>query len=410
MHFSFYIARRYLRSKKSHNVINIISGISVTGVALATAAMVCILSVFNGFEDMVAGLFTSFDPQLKVLPAEGKFMAADEPELERLKKDSTIAVYAETLEDHALLMVNNRQQMATVKGVSDNFTELIDVERILYGEGVWQLHVDVLDYGVAGVNLLQNLGVDIAFPPIQVYAPRKGERIDLHDPLDSFSHEELYSPRVAFQVQQGKYDSRYVITSLAFARRLFERQGYVSAVELRLRDGQDIAAAQKHIQQLLGANYRVLDRYEQQEDTFRIMELEKLISYIFLCFILLIACFNVIGSLSLLIIDKRDDVAVLRHLGADGKQISAIFLTEGRLISIVGAVAGLLVGVALCLVQQHFGLIKFGREAGTYIVDAYPVSVHIADLVLIFLTVIAVGFLSVWWPVRRLTKKFSKPQ
>lgn len=408
MNFSFYIASRYLRSKKSHNVINIISGISVMGVALATAAMVCILSVFNGFEDMVADLFTAFDPPLKVIPTQGKFMAADEPELETLKKNSKLAVYVETLEDHALIMVNNRQQMATIKGVSDNFTELIDTNRLLYGDGTWQLHVDVLDFGIVGLNLLQNLGVDINFPPLQVYAPRQGERIDLHDPLDSFTHEELYTPRVAFQVQQVKYDAQYVITSLSFARRLFERQGYISAVELGLKDGVDITTTQQQIQQQLGDKYRVLNRYEQQEDTFHIMEIEKLISYIFLCFILVVACFNVIGSLSLLIIDKHDDVNVLRSLGANNTQISSIFMTEGRLISVVGAIIGLLLGVGLCLIQQHFQLIKFGRQAGTYIIDAYPVSVHPFDLVLVFLTVIAVGFLSVWWPVHRLTRKLPK--
>lgn len=408
MNFSFYIASRYLRSKKSHNVINIISGISVIGVALATAAMICILSVFNGFEDMVAGLFTAFDPPLKVMPAQGKFMAADEPELETLKQNPDLAVYVETLEDQALVMVNNRQQMATIKGVSDNFVELIDTDRLLYGEGTWQLHVDVLDFGIVGLNLLQNLGVGIDFPPLQVYAPRQGERIDLHDPLDSFSHEELYTPRVAFQVQQAKYDAQYVITSIAFARRLFERQGYVSAVELSLKEGTDLTAAQQQIQQQLGSKYRVLNRYEQQEDTFRIMEIEKLISYIFLCFILVVACFNVIGSLSLLIIDKHEDVRVLRSLGANNKQISSIFLTEGRLISVVGAIIGLLIGVGLCLLQQHFQLIKFGRQAGTYIIDAYPVSVHPLDLLLVFLTVIAVGFLSVWWPVHRLTRKIPQ--
>jgi len=408
MNFSFYIASRYLRSKKSHNVINIISGISVTGVALATAAMACILSVFNGFEDMVAGLFTAFDPPLKVMPAQGKFMAADEPELETLKKNPKLAVYVETLEDHALIMVNNRQQMATIKGVSDNFVELIDTNRLLYGEGTWQLHVDVLDFGIVGLNLLQNLGVGTDFPPLQVYAPRQGERIDLHNPLDSFTHEELYTPRVAFQVQQVKYDAQYVITSLSFARRLFERQGYVSAVELGLKEGTDIAATQQQIQQQLGNKYRVLNRYEQQEDTFRIMEIEKLISYIFLCFILVVACFNVIGSLSLLIIDKHDDVNVLRSLGANNKQISSIFMTEGRLISVVGAIVGLFIGVGLCLLQQHFQLIKFGRQAGTYIIDAYPVSVHALDLLLVFLTVLAVGFISVWWPVHRLTRKIPQ--
>lgn len=408
MNFPFYIARRYLRSKKSHNVINIISGISVTGVALATAAMVCILSVFNGFQDMVANLFTSFDPPLKVVPAEGKFVAADEPELERLRKDPRVAVYVETIEDNALAVVNNRQYMVRVKGVDDRFTDLVNVESILYGEGAWQLHLDVLDFGVAGVNVLENLGVGVDFPPIQIYSPRQGERIDLNVPLESFNHEELYSPGVAFQVKQGKYDSRYVVTSIGFARRLFERQGYVSAVELRLAPGLNEKSVQRDLQEQLGERFRVLNRYEQQEDSFRIMEIEKLISYIFLCFILLIACFNIIGSLSLLIIDKRDDAQALRNLGADDSQIASIFMTEGRLISLLGAVVGLAVGLGLCLLQEQYGLVRFGREAGTYLVDAYPVSVHGLDLVVIFLTVVAVGFASVWWPVRRLTRKYTR--
>ena len=408
MSFSFHIARRYLLSKKTHHAINIISGISVFGVAVATAALVCILSVFNGFEDMVAGLFTAFDPELKVVPVQGKYMAADEPELEELKKNAAIAIYSETLEDNALLTINNRQAMATIKGVDDHFKELIDVSRISYGEGTFQTHVDVIDYGVIGINLLASLGLDTDFPPIQVYAPRKGERIDLNDPLSGFNHEELYSPRVGFSVKQGKYDAHYAVTNIAFARRLFERQGYVTAIELKLKEGSNTDAVQKAMQQQLGEKYRVLNRYEQQEDTFRIMKIEKLISYIFLTFILLIACFNIVGSLSMLIIDKRQDAITLRNLGANERQISDIFMFEGRLISMAGAVIGIVIGVAACLAQQEFGLIKFGRSAGNYIIDTYPVSVQVWDIVLVFATVIIVGFISVWYPVRHLSKKYTQ--
>lgn len=408
MSFPFYIARRYLLSKKSHHVINIISGVSVFGVAVATAAMVCILSVFNGFEDMVAGLFTAFDPQLKVMPAEGKYMAADEPELEVLRQNPDIAVYCETVEDNALLMVNNRQAMVTIKGVDDNFEQLIDADRILYGAGTFELHADVIDYGILGTGLLMALGLDVQFPPIQVYAPRQGERIDLNDPAASFNNEELYSPRVGFMVKQAKYDSHYAVTSIGFARRLFERQGYVTAVELQLADGVSTGRAKGQIRRQLGDHYRVLDRYEQQEDTFRIMKVEKLISYIFLTFILLIACFNIIGSLSMLILDKREDTLVLRNLGADDRTIGSIFMTEGRLICLVGAVAGIVIGLVLCLVQQQFGLIKFGSSAGSYIIDVYPVSVHAVDIAVVLLTVVLVGFASVWYPVRRLSRKYTK--
>ena len=234
MNFPFYIASRYLLSKKSHHAINIISGVSVCGVAIATAALVCILSVFNGFQDMVAGLFTSMDPQLKVVPATGKFMAADMKELVALKEDPDVAVLTETLEDQALLMMNNRQVMATVKGVEDNFEELVGIDDILFGDGTFELHADVIDYGILGANLLMQLGLSADFPSaIQVYAPRKGERIDLNDPRESLNMEELYSPRVGFMVKQNKYDSNYVITNLEFTRRLFERHGEVSAVEIR---------------------------------------------------------------------------------------------------------------------------------------------------------------------------------
>ena len=409
MNFPLYIASRYLLSKKSHNAINIISGVSVCGVAIATAALVCILSVFNGFQDMVAGLFTAFDPELKVVPAEGKFMLADAEELKELRKNADIAVYTETLEDAALLMINNRQAMATVKGVEENFEQLTYIDDILFGEGVFELQADVLDYGILGGTLLMSLGLPADFSsPIQVYAPRKGERMDLTDPTASLNQEELFSPKVGFMVRQKKYDASYVITNIAFARRLFDRKGYVSAIELKLADDASLSAVKSQIKKALGDKYVVLDRYEQQEDTFNIMQIEKLISYIFLTFILAIACFNVIGSLSMLIIDKKKDVMMLRNLGANEQQIRSIFMMEGRLICLLGAVIGIVCGLALCFLQQEFGLIRFGDGEGSYIIDAYPVSVHATDVLLVLLTVVAVGFLSVWYPVHYLSKKYTR--
>ncbi len=409
MNFPFHIAARYLLSKKSHHAINIISGVSVCGVAIATAALVCILSVFNGFQDMVAGLFTSFDPQLKVIPIEGKFMKADTKELQALRTDPDVAVLSETLEDHALLMINNRQVMATIKGVEDSFAELTNINRILIGDGVFELHADVIDYGILGSNLLLQLGLATDFSdPIQVYAPRKGERIDLNDPRQSLNQEELFSPRVGFMVKQNKYDSQYVITNLPFARRLFERPNLVSAIEMRLRPGADLQRVKARLQTQLGARYQVLDRYEQQEETFKIMQIEKLISYIFLTFILLIACFNIVGSLSMLIIDKKQDAATLHNLGATQHQIRSIFMIEGRMICLIGALIGITIGLLLCWLQQTFGLIRFGNSEGSYIIDAYPVSVHPTDILIILLTVVVVGFLSVWYPVRYLTKKKLK--
>lgn len=405
---SFFIARRYLLSKKSHHAINIISGISVGGVAIATAALICILSVFNGFQDMVANLFTAFDPELKIIPKEGKFMAADEPELEQLKQSNLIEVYSETLEDNALLMINGRQNMAVIKGVDDNFINLIEWDKIKYGDGEFHLRADILDYGILGVNLLASLGLGADFSiPIQVFAPRQGEMIDLNDPSESFNQEELYSNNLAFCVKQQKYDSHYAITHISFTRRLFEKQGYVSSVELKLKPGVSINSARKQFAQILGDKYNLLNRYEQQEDTFKIMQIEKLISYVFLTFILMIACFNIIGSLSMLIIDKKQDVITLRNLGASDKQIAGVFMLEGRLISLVGAFIGIIIGLFLCWIQQEYGVIRFGQSAGSYIIDAYPVNVHLLDVVIVFATVLIVGFVAVWYPVRYLSKKYT---
>lgn len=409
MSFPFYIARRYLLSKKSHHAINIISGVSVCGVAIATAALICILSVFNGFQDMVADLFTAFDPQLKITPATGKYMEADAPELRKVKSYKDVAVYTETIEDQALLMLNNRQVMATVKGVDDNFEELTHIDDILQGEGTFELTLDVIDYGIPGTTLLQQLTSQEVFDtPIEVYAPRQGEEIDLQDPTESFNNEQLFSSGTTFMVKQSKYDNSYILTSIGFARRLFERDGYVTAVELRLNGGTSIDGAKSNLKKILGEDYIIQDRYEQQEDTFKIMNIEKFISYIFLTFILMIACFNIIGSLSMLIIDKKDDAVTLRNLGASDKQIANIFMYEGRMISLLGAVIGLALGLVLCFIQQKYGLIKFGADTDAYIINAYPVSVHLTDVLLVFATVVIVGFASVWYPVKTLTKKFTK--
>lgn len=401
--FSLYIAKRYLLTKKSNNAINIISFISVCGVAVATAALICILSVFNGFQDMVANLFTAIDPELKITPAEGKFFSTDSPELKEVKNNQWVEVCTEVLEDNALVMINNRQTMAVVKGVEKNFDQLIDFDKIRFGTGEFQLQAASLDYGIPGINLLSTLGIGADFKePITVYAPRGGEKIDLSDPTESFNEEELFSTNLAFCVKQAKYDANYVLTSIDFARRLFEKEDMVSALELKISGGEkNVDIAKKELQSILGNKYVIKDRYEQQEETFSIMQIEKLISYIFLTFIILIACFNIIGSLSMLIIDKKNDLITLKNLGAEEKQIARIFMIEGQLISIVGAIIGLIVGLLLCWIQQTFGVIKFGEGAGNYIIDAYPVSIHFIDVILVLITVIIVGVLAVWYPVKR---------
>lgn len=409
MNLPFYIARRYLFSKKKHNAINIISGISVCGVALATLALVCTLSVFNGFQDMVAGFFTAFDPELKITIREGKAFEPQGAAFQEVRSLPEIGVWTETLEENAMVQYKDRQAMAIIKGVEDNFEELTSIDSLLYGAGEFILHDSIVDYGVLGVELISELGTGLQFvDPLQVYAPKRNVRVNMANPSASFNRDYLFSPGVVFVVNQQKYDARYILTSLSFARNLFNYDTEVSAVELKLKPGTDVTAVQRKIARILGDEFVVLDRYEQQADVFRIMEIEKFISYLFLTFILAIACFNVIGSLSMLILDKREDVETLRNLGADDRLIARIFLFEGRLISLFGALSGIVLGLLLCYIQQRFGIIFLGGGNGSFIVDAYPVSVHVTDVVLIFITVITVGFLSVWYPVHYLTRRLLK--
>ena len=401
--FSFFIARRYLVARRTHHTIGIISAIAALGVALATMALVITLSVFNGFRDMVATFFTAFDPELCVTPVHGKAVAADTPELEALRQRPDVACATDVYSDQALIVVGERQMVCTIKGVDDNFLRQGDLRHHLYGDGEPILHAAELEYGIMGIRLAAQLGLTTDFSgTIPVYAPRHGERVNLARPLQSFNADELLSPGVVFAVNQSKYDSHYILTSLGFAHRLFDAKGRVTAVELRLRPGTDITSTQRDISRQLGPEFCVRDRYEQQEDVFRIMRVEKLIAYLFLTFILLVASFNIVGALSMLMLEKRDDTVTLRSLGATTSQIARIFMFEGWLIAAIGAAIGIAVGVALCLIQQHFGIITMGDAAGTFVVDAYPVSLHVADLILIFVTVLLVSLLAVWLPVRRL--------
>ncbi|MBR2015819.1 MAG: FtsX-like permease family protein [Prevotella sp.] len=404
--FSFYIAKRYLFSKKSTNAINIISGISVVGVAVATMALVVTLSVFNGFHDLVASLFTSFDPQLKVTPVKGKSIAADDTLLMKVKQLPEILVATETVEDQALAIYGERQAMVIIKGVENNFDSLTNIRQILLGDGTFELKAAEMSYGIPGIQLAENLGLGYYYQtPLRIFAPKREGQLNMAVPTEGFVEDELYSPSVLFYVKQSKYDANYIITNIAFARNLFGQQGMLSALELRVKPDCDISDVKKKIKSIVGEQFYVKDRFEQQEDTFKIMKIEKFIAYIFLTFILIVACFNIIGSLSMLIVEKKNDITTLRNLGANDKQIARIFLFEGWMISAGGALVGIVVGLTLCWMQQTFGLIGLGRSSGSFIVDAYPVSVHFDDIVIIFITVLAVGLLAVWYPVRYFSRR-----
>lgn len=410
MNFPFYIARRYLFSRKSTHVINIISAISVTGVTVATMALVVTLSVFNGFHDLVASLFTAFDPQLKVAPAKGKAVAADEPALEKIKALPQIQVATETVEDMALAVYGERQTMVTIKGVQDNFDSLTHVREILQGDGTYELQAADLSYGILGIRVAEILGMGYSFKyPLRIFAPRRDGQLDMFNPEECFYADELYSPGVLFCVKQAKYDKNYILTNIHFARRLFDMQGMVSALELRLKPGSNFEAVKSEIKEIAGDRFTVKDRFEQQEDTFNIMKIEKLMAFSFLTFILVVACLNIIGSLSMLMIDKKKDVVTLRNLGASDRQIVQVFLFEGRLISLAGAVLGIVLGLLLCWLQQTFGLVGLGRSSGSFIIDSYPVSVHAEDILIIFITVLVSGFLAVWYPVKYFAKRLLNP-
>ena len=408
MNLSFYIAKRYLFSKKSHNAINVISGVSVCGVALATMALVCTLSVFNGFQDLVATFFTAFDPELKITATSGKVFDGHDIRIEKLHDFPEIEVFSESLEDNAMVQYNGKQAMVVIKGVEDNFSHLTAIDSILYGRGEMVLYDEIVDYAIPGVELTSILGTGIRFlDPLEVYAPKRGTQINVANPASSFNVSYLHSSGLVFAVNQQKYDASYILTSLKFARNLFQYDTEVSSIELKLKEGVDVEAFADKIGGILGDDFIVQNRYEQQADTFRIMQVEKLISYLFLTFILLVACFNVIGSLSMLIIEKKNDVVTLRGLGADDRLISRIFLFEGCLISFLGALVGVVLGLTLCLVQQEFGILTLGSgaSAGAFVVDAYPVSVHWQDVVLILITVLVIGFLSVLYPVKFFSRR-----
>ena len=405
MNFPFFIARRYLLSKKSHNAINIISGISVCGVALATLALVCTLSVFNGFQDLVATFFTAFDPELKITAVKGKVFDGQDKRILEIAQWPEVEVVSEQLEDNAMVQYKGRQAMAVIRGVADNFDQLSPIDSILFGRGELKLHDPVTNYAIPGVQLLATLGSGIRFlDPLEIYAPKRGAKVNIANPAASFTSGNLFSSGLTFSVNQEKYDGSYILTSLAFARNLFQYTTEVSAINLKLASSASVDVVKHKLMKHLGDDFKVLDRYEQQADTYRIMEIEKFISFLFLTFILMIACFNVIGSLSMLIIDKRADVETLRNLGATDKQIVRIFLFEGRMITFIGAVVGIILGLTLCFLQQEYGLISLGA-AGDFVVDAYPVSVHAWDVVIVFVTVLIVGFLSVWYPVNYLSRK-----
>lgn len=406
MNLSLYIAKRYIFSKKRHQVINIISGVAVAGVALATAAMICTLSVFNGFQAFVAGQFTAMDPEVKIVAAEGKSFLIDNA-MDSVFALPQIDVVSYSVEDKAMVQYGGKQVMVTLKGVDDNFSKLTNIENALYGNGDFVLQDELNSYAVPGAALIQELNCGINFVrPLEIIVPSRSGKINLTMPALSFKKSGLMSSGLVFVVNQSKYDANYILTSIDFVRKIFRRNvNEVTSIEIKVKAGANVDKVKKSIKEVLGDDFVVMNRYEQQQDIYKVMQVEKLIAYLFLSFILLVACFNIIGALSMLIIEKRDNMNTLRSFGADNKTISNIFIFEGCLISSIGAVVGLLLGLSFCLVQQEYGIITTGGGDG-FIMDSYPMEVQSGDVVIVFVTVLVTGFMAVWLPVRYLTRKF----
>ena len=407
MNLSFYIAKRYIFSKKSHNAINVISMISVFGIAIATMAMVCTLSVFNGFTDIAVKSFSGIDPDLKIMQAKGKVFDPSVAEVQKVKKLDGIDVFCESLEDNALVRFEDRQAPALIKGVSPEFVKLAHINEIMRA-GDFLLKDGDVQFGVLGFGLAINLGVNVGFTsPIEIYAPKRNVKVNLANPSTAFDRQYVYTSGV-FMLNQEKYDSQLLFVSLELARELFRYEKEVSSIDIKLKNPNDVSSVKKEIRSILGNQYSVKDRFEQQEESFRMVSVEKWVTYLILIFILVIAVFNIIGSLSMLILDKENDIKILQNLGAGNNLIVRIFMLEGWLISFFGSIFGLLAGLALCLLQQHFGLLKLGTTEGAFIIDAYPVVVEAGDILVIFLTVILIGFMAILYPTNTLRKSLLR--
>ena len=403
MNFPFYIARRYLFSKKSHNAINIISMVSVCGIVVATVALVCALSVYNGFSDLVSSLFSNFDPELKITPRSGKVFDPKASVFDEVRTMDEIECYSEVLQDNALIVYKGRQVVATLKGVDTEYEHLASIDSILI-DGAFRLNDEVANYANMGIGLAYALGINAGFvSPMEIYVPKRDAKVNMSNPVSSFNVDYAFISSV-FRTDQQAYDETYMIVPLDLARSLFQYETEVSAIELKVRDGADVGQVKSKLRGLLGDEYEVKDRFEQQETSFKMMRIEKWMTFLILSFILAIALFNVVGSLSMLMIEKKADAVTLRNMGADDGLIRRIFLFEGWLICGIGAVIGIVIGVLLCLLQEHFGLIQLGESSGAFVIDAYPVRVAFGDVLLVFLTVLGIGFMAAWYPVRYLAK------
>lgn len=406
MNLPFKIAKRYLFSKKSHSTINTISVISICSVAVTTVALICTLSVFNGFQELVVSLYSTFDPQIKITPAKGKTFNAASDTILGIVAWPEVEVFAPVLEENAMLVYGNRQMPALIKGVPDNFSQLTEIDSILL-DGKFVLADSITNYATLGVGLANFLETGARYVrPLEVIAPKRNAKINTINPASAYTKDRLFLTAV-FSVNQEEYDNNLAIVPLRFARQLFNYTNEASALEIKLIPGANEERFIKEVQKTLGENFTVKNRMQQHESSFKMTQIEKWITFLILGFILMIATFNIIGSLSIIIVDKEKDIRTLSELGADRSLISKIFLMEGWLISIIGAGSGVLLGVTFCLLQQQFGFIRLGENADAFIINAYPVKLYWSDTLIVLLLVSMLGYLAAWYPVKYLRKRWQ---
>lgn len=403
---SLKIAFRYLFSKKSHSAINMISMVSVCGVAVITMALVCTLSVYNGFQEVIGNLYSAIDPQIKIEPLRGKTLDTDAEEFGMIASWPEVEEFSPVVEDNALAVYRGKQTPVLLKGVPENYDKLTNIgELLLNGEFI--LHDTITDYAVMGAGVAMQIEAGAQYSqPLEIYVPKRDSRVNMANPSSSFNQARVFVSSV-FAVNEPEYDNQLVLVPLRLAREIFNYSTQATAIEIKLKPDVDEKKLIARMQEVLGAGYLVKDRMMQQETAFRFMQIEKWITFLIMVFILMVATFNVIGSLSMLIIDKEADIRTLRNLGADKKLISRIFLTEGWLISILGAGTGILLGVVLCLLQQAYGWLRLGQTTGVLVVDAYPVRLEWADTLIIAAVVSLLGFLAAWYPVKYLSTSSS---
>ena len=406
MNLSFCIAKRYLFSKKRTNLINIISAISVAGMAIGTIGLIIGLSGFNGFDSLIKSLFSTFDADLKITLAEGKSFDAANSVFSEIRHHRDVLYYSEIVEDNALLRYENRQVLATIKGVSDDFTRMTGLDTMIV-EGKFMLKDGNKQFAVIGQGVSYFLSAGLTQNnPINIYVPQKGRKSG--SSIDgSFNQGYIYLAGV-FSVQQ-ELDSKYMIVPISFAREIFEMKDKVNSIELKLRVGADVREVQEAISAKLGSHFIVKNRYQQHDYLYKTMQGEKYAVYLILILILVIASFNIVGSLTMLIIDKKEDIAILQSMGADKVLIRNIFLFEGWSISLLGALIGTVVGIAICQAQITYGFVKL-QGGGSFIIDSYPMKIIPMDILLIFCSVILIGFLAAWLPVKYISGKFLQDE